>query len=238
MSSTISLASNCNYFISSPATANEALPTITGNITIVGGSGTTIERDPLAGPFRIFYVQAGAILNLQNLAIKNGSTPGLGGAVLNEGVIDIKNVKFKNNVADNGGAIANNSTDGANIVDCEFFENKATLIGGGGVINFGQLNVEKSRFSGNTAAVNGGAINIQPSAVGVVKTSSFIFNSSVGGGGALAILGSFTISQSQVQFNTGSFGGGIGAVTIPNLSQTAVLNNTPDNCSPSNIPGC
>jgi hypothetical protein len=62
---TVRLPANCTYNITTPATATDGLPVITRNITIVGGPGTTIRRDPtVATIFRIFEVAAGARLSV------------------------------------------------------------------------------------------------------------------------------------------------------------------------------
>src|SRR6184192_2070961 len=45
------LARHCTYTVTTPATAATGLPDITGDVALVGGPGTTIQRDPTAAAF-------------------------------------------------------------------------------------------------------------------------------------------------------------------------------------------
>ena len=113
--------------------------------------------------------------------------------------IIIKNIKFINGVADDGGAIK--IIDGSvEIIDCEFINNKANDIGGGGAIhNKGQLKIFGSKFLKNVSKKNGGAIRNYQGNVEIIdcefndnKTksnhegkNSFGFKAPDGGGAAI-----------------------------------------------------
>ena len=69
------LARGCDYKLTVPAAEDDGLPPVTGKITIIGGHGTQISRDPSAGPFRILEVTRGGALTLVNLTVANGQLP-------------------------------------------------------------------------------------------------------------------------------------------------------------------
>ncbi|HBI45295.1 MAG TPA: hypothetical protein DDY78_20955 [Planctomycetales bacterium] len=88
------------------------LPVIAANdnLTILG-NGDTIERSTASGTvaFRLFDVAAGASLTLQNLKLQNGlawgatglvaATAAEGGAVYNQGTLDLNGVTVQGNIA-------------------------------------------------------------------------------------------------------------------------------------------
>ncbi len=114
-----------------------ALPPITSNISIIGNGlpeggrpsqsdkAAVIQRDPGAGPMRLFFVMGSTYTNiitekaqvglgtlsLVNLHIRNGLAQGgngsgggagLGGAIFNQGLLSISGVTFSNNIAQGG----------------------------------------------------------------------------------------------------------------------------------------
>jgi len=239
-SGTIKLAAHCVYAISTPATATDAFVQITGNVTIIGADSTTIDRAPNAAAFRFFNVASGGTLTLRTMTIHNGSTTGLGGGVLNAGTLNVQKVTFVNNVAANGGGISNSAGGTATVTNATFAFNITTGVGGGGVINFGQLTISKSDFDSNTAPVNGGGLNTQPGGVTTIVGSMVEKNTSAGLGGGISNLGATNVTNSSVRDNTASSGGGIATGnTNVVLKKAKVIDNHPDNCSPSNtIEGC
>ncbi|MGZ0170505.1 MAG: beta strand repeat-containing protein, partial [Planctomycetales bacterium] len=83
---------------------------ITETLTIIGaGDGSTIID--AAGLDRAFHVIAGASLNLMGVTVINGDAD-LGGAILNQGVINIENSTITNSSARLGGGIYNDITEG------------------------------------------------------------------------------------------------------------------------------
>lgn len=83
---------------------------ITETLTIIGaGDGSTIID--AAGLDRAFHVIAGASLNLMGVTVINGDAD-LGGAILNQGVINIENSTVTDNSARLGGGIYNDITEG------------------------------------------------------------------------------------------------------------------------------
>jgi hypothetical protein len=66
------LSPGCNYVLTSAASADAGLPTITGKIIVVGGHGTEISRSSSAAPFRILNVASTGVLTLAGVTVANG----------------------------------------------------------------------------------------------------------------------------------------------------------------------
>jgi predicted outer membrane repeat protein len=241
LGATLLLPAGCAYNITSPVTAADGLPIITEPVALVGGGSTVIGRSPAAlTAFRVFQVAAGGTLSLTGITVRDGSTTGLGGGILNAGTVHLTGVVFSGNKAGNGGALSNSTGATADIYNALFEGNTTTGVGGGGILNSGILTVHGGVFSGNTAPVNGGAVNTQPRGTSRLNQSTFDGNVSRGLGGAMSNLGTTSLNGTVVRMNTGSSGGGIATgnanVTLQN---SYVSDNTPDNCYPLNtIAGC
>jgi hypothetical protein len=236
----IVLPGNCNYDITTAATATDGLPVITGNVTLAGGHNTVIRRRT-ATTFRIFEVASGGTLGLSSVSVEDGRTSGLGGAILNAGTVVLNHASLSDNTAANGGGIANNAGATARVSNSDIVENTTTSVGGGAIINFASLTVNGSILSGNTAPINGGGINTQPGGTTRLNETTVSHNTSGSLGGGLSNLGTTSLDGSTVTQNKGSSGGGIatGNTNVTLRGGTVVRNNTPDNCSPINtIPGC
>ncbi len=238
---TLRLARNCVYSITTPATATDGLPIITGIVALVGGPSTTIRRDPSAATaFRVLEVAAGATLLIKGIAILNGTTGGLGGGIQNAGTLLVSRATFAGNNAGNGGAIANLASAHAIVTRSILSSNTTTGVGGGGIINSGTLTLSASRVTANSAPVNGGGLNTQPGGVSRLEHDTFERNTSGSLGGGISNLGTVVLQNTLVSLNKGSVGGGIatGNANVA-LRRSIVRNNIPDNCSPLNtIPGC
>jgi CSLREA domain-containing protein len=113
-------------------------------------------------------INGGAMLNQGSLNINNciltANKAVQGGGIANSGgTLSITNSTFSNNAAHNenvatdGGAISNTITGTVNIENSTFSNNNGA--NGGGIKNWGILEILNSTFSGNTAELHGGAIN-------------------------------------------------------------------------------
>jgi hypothetical protein len=237
----LALSANCTYSIVTPTSATDALPPVTGHFGLVGGGNTVIRRGTAAlSAFRVLEVASGASLLVSNLSIRNGSTAGLGGGILNAGTLRIRNVTFLGNKAGNGGALSNSAGGTASLDNATMSGNTTTGVGGGGIINFGTVTLTQSSLSGNRVPINGGGLNTQPGGITHVVQSQIVNNVAGGLGGGISNLGTTTISGSSVRFNKGSGGGGIATGnTNVTLKTSTVTSNTPDNCNPVHtIQGC
>ncbi|MEU0564666.1 hypothetical protein ABZ297_04595 [Nonomuraea sp. NPDC005983] len=235
------LASRCVYNYTTATAPGDALPIITGDITLVGGPSTKIRRDSAApDAFRVLEVASGATLHVERISILGGSTAGFGGGILNAGTVVLDQTTLAGNHAANGGAFANNSGAEATIFLSRFNANSTSSVGGGAILNAGTLTMSKSVLAGNSAPINGDGLNTQPNGVSHLIQSTVENNISGSLGGGISNLGTTTLDRVPVTGNKGSGGGGIATgntnVSIRNLN---IRDNIPDNCSPMNtIPGC
>ncbi|KAA3663967.1 MAG: hypothetical protein DWQ04_08115 [Chloroflexi bacterium] len=197
--------------------------TITANTVIDGGSVITLSG---GNSTRLFSVENGATLTLQNVVVSNGRSTQNGGALYIErlSTVTITNSTFSNNQGYNGGAIAMNGWGGSDaggvftVTNSSFSNNVATAAGlvgggngGGGIYVSGgsTATVEGSTFTGNQA-VNGGGIHVLLSNLTVTNST---FNSNIangnpsgGGGGAIYIDGTKSMNGS-IQVSLSGFNG-------------------------------
>ena len=174
-----------------------ALPPITGDIRIEG-NGYSISG---ADSFRIFDIVGGR-LSLVNLTLTDARAQDQGGAIRlrNGAEIMIDAVRFRDNGAGSGGAIASMT-----------YNNRLTISG--------------SSFVGNTASAAGGAI-VTYGGISNISASTFSDNSAVQVGGAIAVEeGRLRISNSTLHGNSADAGGAIhtdaGETTLTHLTVMA-----------------
>ena len=248
---TLRLAASCTYALTAPVSppgsrGPNGLPIITGNITILGGPSTTIQRTGTP-QFRIFEVATSGILSVQNVFVVGGNAglePG-GGLLNSRGHVVLTNVTLTGNVADNGAAIANDSGH-VQLVNTLVNNNstRASGGGGGGVYNDGFLEADNSVIRNNAANTSGGGVYNELGATSRFDHVTLNANTAAVNGGAIynGVGGTARFTATLVQSNTAAGGGGIfnasstGAVP---LSGSVVTGNVPNNCVPlGGIPGC
>jgi predicted outer membrane repeat protein len=164
------------------------LPTITKTTTINGGGKITLSG---GNATRLLVINSGVTLTLNNITITKGYSNDNGGAVVNNGTLNVNNSKFlDNHTSTNGGS-------------------------GGAIISVGPLNITNSEFAYNTAA-NGGAL--YPRFAGAVTTitgSQFHHNettsTSDGWGGAILVWDGARVklTNSDLYLNKAKNGGAI-----------------------------
>ena len=229
-----------------------SLPQVTARQLSINGPvapGITIDGD---GAVRVMQVAAGAMLNLNDLTIADGSAFGFfapdtqGGGIFNDGTLTVTNCTFSHNDVENGigggavtgggGAVFNDGT--LTVTNSTFLENSAdgaeADFDGGGIENIGKLIIQDSTFSDNRVfsgphgSSDGGAI----SNGGTLKItdSTFSDNNStadIAEGGGIANSGILSIQNSTfsgngVLANLGSPSGG----GISNGGTLTVTNST------------
>src|SRR5262249_26842473 len=108
------LSPRCTYDITTPAAANDALPIITGTVTLVGGPSTTIRRSTTAGPMRILGVAPTGSLHVEGIFILDGAPAAgqPGGGIQNSGKLELMRVTLSSNAATaaGGGGLNNTAT--------------------------------------------------------------------------------------------------------------------------------
>jgi predicted outer membrane repeat protein len=184
----------------------------------IGGGGTS----------RVFEVAAGAHVTLTNLTITGGegiahrpagSDPndGIGGGVLNLGMLTVNGCTLFGSFADLGGGVANEA--GRLIVNGSTLSGNFASFGGGGIDNdAGTLTVRGSTLSGNSAVfIGGGIANVAGAAT--ISGSTLTGNvASVDVGGGIYNTATLLVSRCILSGNAGFAGGGIynngGTVTV------------------------
>ena len=180
-------------------TLDGELPRVLSDITI-DGADHSISGDE---QFRIFYVDMGGALTLQNIHLT---------AALAHNEVSFTFVDGVTGRSKSGGAILVNRGSRLDLVNSRFTDNAAEAYGG--VLDSwdSEVNIVDSEFSGNMAG-DGGAIGSAFSVV-TISNSSFDGNIAEGGGGALQVFnGSAHVTDSQFSGNSAAEDGG-GAITV------------------------
>ena len=175
-------------------------------------SGVTINGGP--GTNRIFTVNSGTTVTLQNLALTGGNgSGGGGGAILNNGTLSLTQCLLFGNSGTFAGAIENNST--LTLTDCALTGNSATSFGAGAIDNSSSLTLLRCTFSGNTGNTFGGAIhhNTAGSTLSLTHCTFSGNTATTAGGGAIFMnAGTATLTHCTLAGNTASSGDGGGAI--------------------------
>jgi len=236
-----------NYDLATPYDEFNALPTIDTMITIEG-NGQTIRRTGSA-EYRLFNVGEAGSLRLYNITLANGFFNGNeGGAIRNQGYVELSRTTLQNNIAYWGGGVTNWGT--LIISESNLFNNRAwngggaidnpgtqvritnSYIGGNradwgaGVVSWGTLDVYTTRFSDNQAGYAGGAIR----AYGTTSVNWSVINNNRAnnwGGGISIYNASTTLNGVTFSHNNAFYGGAIHN-TIPIVtSAQGIVNEYP-----------
>jgi predicted outer membrane repeat protein len=246
---TVDLAPGCTYTMTgryvnaSKNGGTEALPWITGNVTLHGNGATIARSSSLqctmtsqAGCFRFFFVKRGGVLKMDSLTLTNGAAaPGWahhgGGAILSRGRVTLTGVTFtNNNVIDprvpGGGAIENHDTGKLTIIQSAFNGNSATQAGAimdDSTQSGSYMIISQTTFSGNQSTVyDGGAVEDVAGANDTLNGDTFVGNQAKGGGAIYAV-GNMAIDDSTF---TGNVGGTDGGGAIQNAGQLTITRST------------
>ena len=195
----------------SGATGLPVIAAAGGGLTIVG-NGATIERSAAAGTprFRLFDVAAGASLTIKNLTLQGGSgtyavfgQPARGGAIHNQGALNLESVTVQNNTSQGspGVFVWSSLIDGGHAQ-------------GGAIYSAGSLSLTNCAIRGNSAVGGVGLDKAWYTITGNEGTGSLItvFRGSKGGdalGGAIYIAGGTAAARTSV-FADNSVTGGAG----------------------------
>jgi fibronectin-binding autotransporter adhesin len=156
---------------------------------------------------RVFVVNSGANLTINNITVRNGKAiGGGGGGIYNDfnATLTMINCTVSGNNADgSGGGINNSGT--LTMINCTVSGNSAPG-GGGGIFNPGTLTMINCTVSGNSAALAGGGIR---NAGTITIINSTISNNSAGsyGGGGVSNDGTVNARNTIIANNSASSGG-------------------------------
>jgi hypothetical protein len=160
-----------------------------------------------------------------NVATSNGGAVSIGVGNYFSRTLQVEASTFTGNVGHWGGAIkASASYIEVDVIDSEFFANKATMYGGAA---YGKGSFEGCRFEGNYAAYSGGALHLIEDAT-VRDTTLWGNTSMMGGGIAFDPAGGYLLQleHSTVALNTiaGDLAYGAGVVVLG--GDAAIRNST------------
>ena len=131
-----------------------------GTLTMTGGSisGNATDKNGSNGGGAI-YNYNGATMTFSDVAISaNSSANNRGGGILNIGTAILTRCSLTDNTSNDGGAIFNASDGEMTIEDCTINSNTSTVYGGGGITNYGSLDINSCLVTRNSCVGNGGGI--------------------------------------------------------------------------------
>ncbi|WP_326577482.1 hypothetical protein OG889_13950 [Streptomyces sp. NBC_00481] len=246
---TIRLAPKCVYNVTTPASTgglgDNALPRITGTVTLLGHN-TTIRRDPDAAVgFRIAEIDGpnghltvdgvtatgggyldyagtylptdGGTLILRHSTVTN-STANQGGAIfVNQGsTLEVHDSVLRDSAAQQGGAIYNGPRSTTLLDNTKVERNQATQFGGGIFTAGVSLTIKKSYIGGNRAFEQGGGI-YNDRAPMTISSTAIADNRAGQIGGGIANYGTSTLTKTVVRHNSALNGGGIWQAPSPSV---------------------
>lgn len=196
------------------------------NEAMIGGAIRNLGKSHVRSSdfYSNFAENGGAVFNIGELTIidslfSGNRTAQNGGAIQNDGDLSIRQSVFTRSGAFWGGAL-NNGPDGALKIEHSLFDENAAAVGAA-IENRGDVWVNSSTFTGNSAKENGGAIHD--------RGHLFIYNSSfsenrAAWGGALYLVGNrFFSSDADLTHvtmveNFANVGGGLVVDSLPDAS--------------------
>lgn len=158
---------------------DNALPVITGTITILGNGAALVRDINVAPAFRFFRVEAEGNLTLYDLGMRYGRA-GLGGttqllfgggAIVNEGTLAVVDSNLSFNSASFGGAIYSQSISGTLTVENSTFTSNQADYNGGAIYNANPADLSGGILRYNGAGNSGGAILHDSSAMLITGTT-------------------------------------------------------------------
>lgn len=220
---------------------------ITSDVTINGeyGSGNTIIQagtNSTNGIDRVLDVHSGATVEINDVTVRFGRTPGAsgemcGGGIRNYGTLTLNNSTVSGNTAPTcvigncwGGGICNKENATLTLNNSTIADN--TAVYGGGIYNNGDNTVLliMSTVADNDCTYSGGGIyNDNPLAtVRLIRSTVNDNDAGMGDGGGIYDSGTLTLDNCTVSGNTsGQSGGGIyTAGTLLSLHRTTVAKNS------------
>jgi len=226
-----------DFSVSGAIGLTSALPNLVtaataGRLTINGAGAITVTRSSVS-PFRIFRVNSGANVTLNDLTITDGNAgAGDGGGIYNSGILTVTNSTLSANTADLGGGILNNFGGTLMVTNSTLSGNTAGGAGGGIANLGGTLMVTNSTLSANTADFGGGIYNSGGTLT--VTNSTLSGNTATvngggisNGGGTLTVAGSYLFANAAAVTGDGVYSANAGSVTNTCLvgnGDTAVIN--------------
>jgi beta-glucanase (GH16 family) len=226
-----------------PALAGGTLALTSGQLTI--DSSVTVDASAAApvtisggGASRVLQVQAGTVVAMNDLVIRDGAGAPQGGGILNFGVLSLDRVVVTNNTENSagpadfqlgGGGIYNGDGATLNLTDSTVSDNTALNQPAGGIFGFlnSTINITNGTVSGNLSGdVAGGLRSLGNS---TIVNSTFSGNTSTAwhGGGIFHTDGQLTVTNSTFTANVAPAGtaSGILVATFGTPANATLTNN-------------
>jgi hypothetical protein len=173
---TIQLAERCVYAFSTTVdSTGDALPPISGKITIKGDESSIVRSTSTPDLFRLLDVVSTGDLTLNGIQVSGGNADGDGGGIR----------------VQQGGKL---TLDESAVTD-----NKG--VNGGGIWSEGTLTLHRSNVSGNVAVAGAGVFNARPGTV-TVRHGKINGNQADTSGGGIVNAGGLTVEDSVLAHNT------------------------------------
>lgn len=169
----------------------------------------------------------GAIYSINAIQVTNStflynSAGEYGGAISGTDSVELSNVTFTGNTAgEGGGAVAAFAS--LTVSGGTFLNNEAESAYGGALFSFSEADITNATFTGNSAALSGGAIG---SLTLTLSNSTFTNNSAGQAGGATYTANEIQASNSSFTGNSSNTSGGAMVGSTIDLDSTAFINNS------------
>ena len=155
-----------------------------------------------------------------------------GGIRVEKSTVELKNCKFKNNIAHkNGGALYIDEKSTATLTDCQITGNQAH--DGAGIANSGTLTLKNCKIKSNTITENGGGAGIWSNGEATITKTEILQNANALHGGGVTNHKNMTLTDCTVSANMASgMGGGVyidakdGNTVMENCTVTDNIGNT------------
>jgi len=209
----------------------EAGITVDKDLTIRGqGAGSTIVQahaTPNTATDRVFFIDYGDDVIIQDLTVRHGNTTSDGGGIATDSLstLTLENVVVHDNAGSDGGGIqAGHLT----VISCTIRDNAANgAYGDGGGIQAGQVTISDSLIADNEANDSGGGIYASQLTISDSTVSGNQANGAFANGGGIKSSGVMTATRTTVTGNySNEHGGGIGnSLNSASLAECTISDN-------------
>ena len=205
--------------------------------TTTGASRTTIDARNVSessNQSRGFNI-GNTTTTIRDLVIENGSSTGVGGAILNGGNLTLDKVTLQSNTTGNDGGAIYNAAGKQLTIKNSTLKNNIAADDGGAIANHGTMTINNSTISGNRSNGEGSSVSGGGAILNTTEATLTINNSTISGnqakvGGGIRNDGRLTIDSSTIVNNTATSGGG-GVINTVNPAQLTALITNPTNLS-------
>ncbi len=200
-----------------------------GSKSILVSSDVSFRENEATESGGAIYNGSSVVVNLKGINfVKNKSVSankGLGGAIHNEGKLEIIDSVFEENTGTSGGAILTNSTSVLTTSGVTYINNKANTLGGAIYNEGGTLTSTNDEYSGNSANSSGGGLYCERNSNMTLNNASIHDNkANYGAGVRIVKCAKFEVNDGDIYSNNAAADGG--AFYTASGAQLVSINNT------------